>query len=57
MCMGLKAVAPSLKYMKAPRKVYLLEFQVSAKTEEIGYIISLLSRKLIWNSKWRAMFL
>lgn len=32
---GIKAVFSSLKYMKAPRKIYLLEIKLSPKTEEI----------------------
>lgn len=35
MYMGFKAVASYLKYMKAPRKIYLFKVKVSKKTKEI----------------------
>ena len=35
MYMGFKAVTSSLKYAKAPRKVYLLEVKASIKTDKI----------------------
>lgn len=52
----IKAVVSSLKYMKAPSKIYLLEGKLSPKTEEIWTDDFHFAKKMIWILKLRAIF-